>query len=776
MNKLMSVFSNCKTTTPIGNTSIIDFLMDIKNEVYINEIQKLRSISDKKQRDTYKSSALKTVTYAGIFQERKNDLLTVYSGVIILDIDNVPDSKIERIKADLSNDKYTLAVWSSPSGSGLKVMVKMDFGFSTETYKAKYLCVLNYYSATHNIPTNDSRKRNAEVSWGFDLSCSDIARQCIYSADSEIYINEDSTVFDSFDTYSKAEQNVISILKLINKKKIDITAIYDDWFRIACALHHEFGEAGRSYFHSVSSFYNGYTKKEADEKFEQITKGGSKGITIATFFDFANKFAIKYATTESIKSKDDFIDADVYTQDDKEFTISPIPFPVDIFLNDAKEYIVEVSNSLACAIDLVGVAVLGAISGAIGGTREIETMSGHRQSANLYLAVIADPSSKKSPAFSQANFVVEWLQQVEKQKYDSLMDKYREELNAWERAKKENRGEKPTKPLLKQFFVSDFTMEVLSSILSENNRGIMVIADELDAWLRSMGQYKGGKGNDKQKWLTMWSRGSLKVDRKGDEPIFVMRPFVTIAGGIQPEVLRLFTGNSVRDGFIDRFLFSFPEKVLSYSNERVSSSVRDNYLKLIKGLYDYELNKIKEDIKHNILSCNNSDSFVVYLDTEANKMWDDWNWKLIEEMSNPFFPYYLEGAWGKLAGHTLRFALIFYCLNNRGRGISRFVTAEDMRCAFKLTDYFKYHIFKTMSYCNDSEIDVSVNSVYSRAKKNGGSITMREVYKNKIGGCRTTKDVEKIFEELEARKLGKVERKIPPNGGRTSIIFTIKDF
>src|SRR5690606_10259888 len=106
MNNLMSAYSNCKSTVPIGSISIIDFLHEIRDEVYGDEIKKLRSIADKKQRDAYKSSTLKTVTYAGIFQERKNDLLTVYSGVIILDIDNVPDSEIERIKTDLSNDKY----------------------------------------------------------------------------------------------------------------------------------------------------------------------------------------------------------------------------------------------------------------------------------------------------------------------------------------------------------------------------------------------------------------------------------------------------------------------------------------------------------------------------------------------------------------------------------------------------------------------------------------------------------------------------------------------
>ena len=77
MNNLMSVYNNCKSTVPAGSISVADFLNKIRNEVFKKEIQKLRSIIDKKQRDAYKSSELKAVNYAGIFQERKNDLLVL---------------------------------------------------------------------------------------------------------------------------------------------------------------------------------------------------------------------------------------------------------------------------------------------------------------------------------------------------------------------------------------------------------------------------------------------------------------------------------------------------------------------------------------------------------------------------------------------------------------------------------------------------------------------------------------------------------------------------
>lgn len=769
----MSAYSNCKSTVPIGSISIIDFLHEIRDEVYGDEIKKLRSIADKKQRDAYKSSTLKTVTYAGIFQERKNDLLTVYSGVIILDIDNVADSEIERIKADLSNDKYALAVWSSPSGTGIKVMVKMDFGFSADTYKAKYLCVLNYYSTTHNIPTNDSRKRNAEVSWGFDLSCSDIARQCIYSADKDVYINEDSIVFDAFDSFSATEQKVISILKHIRETALDITETYHDWFNIACALHHEFGEAARSYFHAIGCYYPNYTEQETDKLFDSVIKSGSKGITIATLFHIAKEHGIGIPTAKAQHSGTNKNEAgiDVHTPDEKEFNISYAPFPVDAFPSEAKDYMLEVQQSLKCPIDFIGVAVLAAISAAIGSTRIIKTRNGHIEAANLFLALVAEPGSKKSPAIRKANVVIEWLQGKAKDEYDRHYAVYKEEMTIWEKSKKSERGPAPIEPHMKQYFVSDFTMEVLTKILSLNERGVLLISDELATWFNTMDAYRK-KSGDRQKWLSLWSGEAIKVDRKSDLPIFIKNPFVSVIGGIQPEIIRDFNKRNRRDGFMDRLLFTYPDRILAYSDTAVSQLVKDNYVCLIKELYALE-----PLYKHNDDSDSEADkiSVPVLLDNEANQLWREWNLELIEELNNPFFPYYLEGAWSKLIGHTLRFALIFHCLNSRKHGLYTKVTAEDMRSAFELAKYFKYQIFKVMGYCNDDDADVNVAEVYSRAKKSGGTITAREVYKNKIGKCKNAQDVEALFKEMEKRNLGKTGKRVPPSGGKETVFFTISE-
>jgi hypothetical protein len=54
-----------------------------------------------------------------------------------------------------------------------------------------------------------------------------------------------------------------------------------------------------------------------------------------------------------------------------------------------------------------------------------------------------------------------------------------------------------------------------------------------------MDAYRSGRGGDRQHYLSMWSRATIKVDRKGNNgaPILVSRPVLPVVGGIQPDLL-----------------------------------------------------------------------------------------------------------------------------------------------------------------------------------------------------------------------------------------------
>jgi hypothetical protein len=123
-----------------------------------------------------------------------------------------------------------------------------------------------------------------------------------YNAETEIinklsdrYIKKKNEIIrrDSED-YKKNKASVLKIIDYIELHKIDITARHENWIRIAAALGNEFNEEGLGYFHRVSRFYHGYTKKECDSTYQYfLHTTHDKPATIKTFFYIAKQFITK---------------------------------------------------------------------------------------------------------------------------------------------------------------------------------------------------------------------------------------------------------------------------------------------------------------------------------------------------------------------------------------------------------------------------------------------------------------------------------------------------
>src|SRR5262249_48351449 len=134
------------------------------------------------------------------------------------------------------------------------------------------------------------------------------------------------------------------------------------------------------------------------------------------------------------------------------------------------------------------------------------------------------------------------------------------ELAVWDATKKTERGPKPTPPTFPHVFTTDATVEALAPMLLAS-KGLALIKDELVGWVRGMDAYRSGRGADRQHYLSMWARTTIKVDRKGNNgaPILVSRPVLAVVGGIQPDLLPDLADTTQReDGFVDRLLWSYP--------------------------------------------------------------------------------------------------------------------------------------------------------------------------------------------------------------------------
>ncbi len=206
--------------------------------------------------------------------------------------------------------------------------------------------------------------------------------------------------------------------------------------------------------------------------------------------------------------------------------------------------------------------------------------------------------------------------------------------------------------------------------------------DELAAWVKSMDQYKaGGKGSDRQFWLSAWSNSYVGVDRKSqEEPLMIRRPFVGVFGSIQPAVLGELGGGR-EDGLLDRFLFSYPETTATrWNDNEISDGARDEYANLYRKLRALHMPTDEYGDPEPTRIHFSPDAKAVLIDA-INAHW--------EEMEQPGFPTRLRGPWAKLEAYLARLTLVLATSRAAYEGAAERVEARDVLSALILLDYFK---------------------------------------------------------------------------------------
>ena len=137
---------------------------------------------------------LPIVLWSGVFSERRDESIKKHSGLIVLDFDHI---EVEGSKNILATDEYVYACWISPSGEGLKALVKIN---SPSDHRSHFRALQAYFDKTYGLEVDPS---------GVNES-----RACFESYDKDIVIKESSLVFN----------------KLISEKALSQKAEHRDTF------------------------------------------------------------------------------------------------------------------------------------------------------------------------------------------------------------------------------------------------------------------------------------------------------------------------------------------------------------------------------------------------------------------------------------------------------------------------------------------------------------------------------------------------------------------
>jgi len=279
----VSIFKNFNQVEENLDLAII--LEQIKTGKYKAEISELRELLNQDKAEEYNEQkrSLPAFTPSGLFKGgRKLEFLKEYSGCMVLDLDKLNQEQLNNSKLKIREIPYTYSCFISPSGQGLKILVKV---FSRPVYHKKvFEQIKEYYEKKLTLPIDPSGK--------------DITRLCFISFDEDIFINTTASVFQP-EIYI-VEEDIENVVKKIEQSAIDLTDNYNNWLKIGFALVDAIGEEGRSYFQRISSFYPGYKKEECDEQFDKCLKSSRTGITIATLFYLAKDNGIDISKLRSL--------------------------------------------------------------------------------------------------------------------------------------------------------------------------------------------------------------------------------------------------------------------------------------------------------------------------------------------------------------------------------------------------------------------------------------------------------------------------------------------
>jgi len=199
------------------------------------------------------------------------------------------------------------------------------------------------------------------------------------------------------------------------------------------------------------------------------------------------------------------------------------------------------------------------------------------ESARLWVALVGNPSTKKTPVIDAA---IAPLRNLDKERYEA----WKQEVEAWENQDPNKRGPKPT---LENLMLEDATPEAAAVALVDNPRGVLLHHDELASFFGAMDKYSAGKGGQANRgfWLKAYNGGYHKISRIGRGVSCVPNLSVSVVGGVQPTALRELTTGAVDDGLLQRLV---PIVLQSGGRDldEPDGGATDNYWTLVRGLYD----------------------------------------------------------------------------------------------------------------------------------------------------------------------------------------------
>lgn len=265
---MVTIFSKITDVENPFYKGINEVLLSFKDGSNKEKINAIRNEKDKEKRNQAKSK-LKSICFSGEFSRRSAKNIINHSGFACLDFDDVGtfDDAV-CLRDSLQDNEYIYSAFISPSGNGVKAIVKIPAEIQNHKKYYEALC-----------ETFDSF---------LDLKTKDISRVCYESYDPDLFINEKSKVWtlkkeysevtrkNNYPTYfqiTDTSKKVDVILKWFNKKfTLNVGQRNINLFKLACGLN----RAGLNKEDANELFLNFYSSGLTEPELKNIITSAYK--------------------------------------------------------------------------------------------------------------------------------------------------------------------------------------------------------------------------------------------------------------------------------------------------------------------------------------------------------------------------------------------------------------------------------------------------------------------------------------------------------------------
>lgn len=382
------------------------------------------------------------------------------------------------------------------------------------------------------------------------------------------------------------------------------------------------------------------------------------------------------------------------------------PFPTHLLGTDLAVVADAVTEQVQVAPDIPAMIALSAISAAVGGRVQIRIRPGWSESSSLWTATVAGAGERKSAAegpFSGALRRIERklreealpeiedaeqalkiaqarLDEADKAAIKAKPDTFKLKMDEAKLAKRELAELGPV-PALPRILFGDITPAAMPVKAAQQDGRMAVIHSEGTLIKQMAGLYNNGT-SDTGFALDAYDGKAMPVDRVGRDSIEMESAHLAIGLLVQPIILeqlgRKKDDEMLHNGFVHRFLYSFPTSRLGYQDPRGSKAIPEELLDQLEQRLETLVRKLWKS----------STVRTVTFTDEANEDMYVFQESLQERLRRGGDLHQMASWASKLPGKLARVAalLALYADPETGQ-----VTAAQFRNAVALAPYFVTH-------------------------------------------------------------------------------------